>query len=405
MKILFLTHFFPYPPRSGGITRTYNLLKNIAKNNEVSLFSFYVYPNEILKSYIDEISKFCRDIWVTPTNPFETKRPSNIKIISRLLFGPPSFVPIYASTRAEKLIKDILLQRKFDLVHIDVLDIANMVALFSSLPVVLNEQNIEALILKQRYQRIKNLKQKMVIYFEWRKLKRFEDRILPKFNHIITVSELDRNYVKKIHPHLPVSVVPNGVDPNFFTQKESSSILGDNNIVFTGLMDWPPNIDAVLYFCQEIFPLIKEKNRNIKFFIVGQRPTKEVLALKTDRSIEVTGYVEDVRPYVTSSQVFVVPLRIGGGTRLKILEAMAMGVPVVSTPTGCEGLNVAHQKNILIADKPKDFAQAVIRVMDDKELCNKITTNSRLLVEQEYDWREISKKLEKVYKKVITEQK
>jgi glycosyltransferase involved in cell wall biosynthesis len=230
----------------------------------------------------------------------------------------------------------------------------------------------------------------------------WEPRYAGNFNQCITVSEADRQLLLDSNPHLHVDVIPNGVDLEKYQPLPLPSETAARSLLFLGNMGYPPCADAALYFCEQIFPIIHKTENTSEFWVVGRDPRPEVLELNNDR-IHVTGRVEDVIPYYLQSSICVVPLRAGGGTRLKILEAMALGRPVVSTTIGCEGLNVENGKHLLIADSPAEFAQQTIRLFQDRHLYQRISANGRRLVETQYGWDQIAKKLMDVYSELSTE--
>jgi len=229
----------------------------------------------------------------------------------------------------------------------------------------------------------------------------WEPRYAEKFDRSATVSEADRQLLLKANPRLHVDIIPNGVDTENFQPLPLPDEKAMPSLMFIGNMGYPPCVDAALYFCKEIFPLIRRKIPTAEFWIVGRSPRPEVLELDGD-GVHVTGQVEGVIPYYQQSTICVVPLRAGGGTRLKILEAMALGRPVVSTTIGCEGLEVVDGQNILIADTPEQFTEKVMRLFNDKELYRSISTNGRRLVETSYGWDKISERLMEVYKEMLS---
>ena len=221
-------------------------------------------------------------------------------------------------------------------------------------------------------------------------MQRWEPYYAECFDRCITVSENDQKTLYDANPKLRIDVIPNGVDthklrPLPCTQDKA-------NLLFIGKMSYPPCSDAAIYFCQEILPLIKKQIKDTELWIVGREPPKEVVNLSTD-GIHVTGWVEDVVPYYEQSTACVVPIRAGGGLRLKILEAMALGRPVISTHVGCEGLDVSDRENILISDQPEEFAEKTVRLLCDDDLRKSITFNARRLVEFQYDWDPIANHL------------
>jgi glycosyltransferase involved in cell wall biosynthesis len=225
-------------------------------------------------------------------------------------------------------------------------------------------------------------------------MRAWEPRYAERFDRCISVSEEDRRLLIASNPRLQVDVIPNGVDVQMY---QPSSLDGNQPaLLFIGTMDYPPCNDAALYFVSEILPHIRRVIPNVETWIVGRDPSPEVMQLN-GKGVHVTGRVDDVRPYYRRSSVCVVPLRAGGGTRLKILEAMALGRPVVSTTIGCEGLDVVDGEHLLIADTPKLFSEQTVRLIQDTKLCQRITTEARELVVTHYDWDGIAKRLMLVY--------
>jgi glycosyltransferase involved in cell wall biosynthesis len=218
---------------------------------------------------------------------------------------------------------------------------------------------------------------------------------------VLAVSEADRDTFARLYPGAataPIHVVPTGVDTTFFApadaSPEAASPRGSRSLIFTGSMDWLPNADAMLFFCRDILPLIRAEEPDVALSIVGRAPTPAVRRLAADHGVEVTGRVDDVRPYMREAAVYVVPLRIGGGTRLKIFEAMAMAKAVVSTAVGAEGLPVTGGEHLLLADEPRGFARAVVRLLRDLDRRRAIEQAARQLVVSQYDWSVVAGDLE-----------
>jgi glycosyltransferase involved in cell wall biosynthesis len=222
-----------------------------------------------------------------------------------------------------------------------------------------------------------------------------------RFDKCIMVSEHDGDTLKRAGPDIDIAVVPNGVDATAYrplTNQSAAPVL-----LFVGKMNYHPNVDGAIFFCQEVFPLIKQQIPDAKLLIVGSEPRDSVQALASE-DVTVTGFVESVVPYYQQALVSVVPLRSGGGTRLKILESMALGRPVVSTSLGCEGLKVTQEENILIADTPADFVTQTVRLLRDEALRQRLITNGRNLVEGTYDWQAITQQLLHLYSETINKQ-
>jgi glycosyltransferase involved in cell wall biosynthesis len=224
---------------------------------------------------------------------------------------------------------------------------------------------------------------------------RFEGRALRRFDGLLAVSEADRETFARLYPGINLDalhVVRTGVDTQFFTP--ASGPESGIELVFTGSMDWLPNEDGMLWFCREVLPLIRREVPDVTLSIVGRSPTPAVRQLAREPGVRVTGRVDDVRQYIQDAALFVVPLRIGGGTRLKIFEAMAMGKAVVSTTVGAEGLPVTHDRDILLADDPASFARAVIRLLHDGDERRQLASAGRRLVEEHFDWSAVARDLE-----------
>jgi len=234
---------------------------------------------------------------------------------------------------------------------------------------------------------------------EWKKVLQEEIEVCSRQDGIFVTSENDKVLLDAAVPAIPKIVIPNGVDTSYFTP--SVQVSEPASLVFSGLMSYIPNFDGVLYFLDSIFPLVEKEVPNAKIYIVGGQPPKELLERGSDRVI-VTGYVEDIRPYVWRSLVYVVPLRMGSGTRLKILEAMAMKKPVVSTSVGCRGLKVRNGESILIADEPQAFAQAVVQVIRSSGLRRKLAQNGYELARSLYEWSLIGRQVEEAYQALVS---
>jgi len=231
----------------------------------------------------------------------------------------------------------------------------------------------------------------------------FEADMAQKFQCVFACSEDDRILLNRITSGLiPIHVIPNGVDTEYFQPSPNTEM--EDALVFTASMDWLPNDDGITYFCRDILPLVWQQKNNVQIYVVGKNPSTAVKELAAqDPRVIITGRVDDVRPYITRSRVFIVPLRIGGGTRLKILEAMSMGKAVVSTTIGAEGIQHTKGTNIALADNPHQFAQAIIDLMADPKRVQSMGAEGRRLVCEKYDWDVVGEKLNAIYEKAIHE--
>jgi glycosyltransferase involved in cell wall biosynthesis len=236
-------------------------------------------------------------------------------------------------------------------------------------------------------------------FVQWQRLRRYEAQVCRAADQVLAVSDVDAAMLQELVPGLDVTVVPNGVDTLTY-RPEFTGLeprMPEKALVFTGTMDFRPNVDAVLWFARQVLPRVRTEMPGVRFFVVGQRPHRRLDSLQSDPAITLTGWVRDPRPYIAQAAVYVAPLRIGGGTRLKLLEAMAMGKPVVATSLGAEGYPVTDGRELLLADTPEDFATTVLGLLRAPERRAQLGQAGRRFVEQQYDWRAIVPRLEAVY--------
>lgn len=395
MRLLFITPRPTYPLNSGDRIRMYHLIKNLARNHQIYLLSFI--ENEVEQKDMDRMNEFC-EVVKCVYKPGYT-RISIVNKILKFFAGGSYFIDDFYSEEMRRIIREMVSTYKFDLVHIDFIEVAQYIDDIKDIPTVLTEHDIFYLKTKRYLKAKQPILERFGTLREWIKLYQYEPRMWEKFDHVIVTSNHDYNIIKSKRPTTKVSVVPNGVDIEYFDlSKVVQKSAGEASLVYTGTLNNIANRDAVLFFYHKIFPLIRTKVPEVKWYVVGKNPTSTIQELsKKDSAVIITGLVEDVRPYIATADVYVAPIRIGSGTRLKILEAMAMKKAVVSTSIGCEGLNVEHNKNILVADTPKQFANFVIKAINDRSLRSRLGENGRRLVESEYDWKICAEKLEKVF--------
>ncbi len=307
------------------------------------------------------------------------------------LFSPlPYFMKKYQSERMRSEIDRLLQKDKFDVMVCDFLQPSINVPDNVSVSTVLFQHNVEAMIWKRHYEIQVNPVKKAYLYVQWRKTWRSERDASRWFDMVVAVSKKDEEQMRNEYGVTRSASVPTGVDIDYFRPREGT-IPQNHNLVFAGSMDWLPNEDAMQYFIRDILPLIRKVVPDVSLTIVGRNPYASLIALaERDKSITVTGRVDDVRPYVERAGAYIVPIRIGGGTRLKIYEAMAMEKPVVTTTVGCEGLDVAQGKELLIADTAEDFAAAVVRVICEAELARQLGAAAGRLVRHEFGWRGVA---------------
>jgi len=393
MHILLLTLVAPNPPDSGPKVKTHYLLRYLAQQHEVTLVSFVRSAAE--EAAARELAGLCRAVY---TVPIQRSRVRDIGYLLASFFSARPFLMLRDESRAmRRQLRELLEREQFDLAHADQLNMAPF-ARATGLPVVLDEHNAVWTIFQRMVEQERGIK-RLLLELEWRRLKRYEGRICRSSAAVMTVSEEDRAALEAAGapqnmPIIPIAVEVAGIQP---VQRQPNA----QGMLSMATMYWPPNIDGVLWFAREVLPLIRRDEPDAPLYIVGARPPAEVRALALEATIEVTGYLDDPMPYLESSALMVVPLRAGGGMRVKILEALARGIPVVSTTIGAEGIDVTSGEHLLIADAPADFAAAVIRLLRDRAFANQLATNGRRHAMARYDWRAVCPAVEQVYRQAL----
>jgi sugar transferase (PEP-CTERM/EpsH1 system associated) len=395
MKILWLNSGLLLPLDKGGRLRTWHLMRHLARDHEITYISF-ADPDED-PAHISGMREVCSQI---ETIPRRDPPKGSLKFYldtARYLLNPlPYAVAKYRSPEYQRVVEDLLSRERFDVVVCDFLfPIVNLPASLPC-PSVLFTHNVESEIWRRHVETQKSGPQRALLRTQWRRMLKCEAAAMARFDVVLAVSDADADTLRALYGReltAPVHVVKTGVDTAFFAPDPSHAV-DPKHLVFTGSMDWLPNEDAIVHFCNDVLPLIRQVEPEVTFSIVGRAPTPAVRRLAREGSIEVTGRVDDVRPHVARAGVYVVPLRIGGGTRLKIFEAMGMGKAVVSTTVGAEGLPVSHNRDIVIADDPQQFAHDVVRLMRDAEARQTLETAARQLVVERYDWSAVASDLE-----------
>ena len=393
MKVLMITPYLPYPLYSGGQIRTYNLLKNLAKSHEITLFAFV---KVVVPDHIKALEKFCKKIEV-----FRRRRAWSIVniLVSGFSFYP-FLVAIYYSLSLRKRIREELSLNKYDLIHAETFYVMPNIPQ-TNVPILLVEQTIEYLVYAHFLETLSLKVFKPLLALDIFKLKFWEKFYWKRADKVVAMSASDKNKMRKLVPNLSVEIIPNGVDSSFFSkvkQKKGKSAV----ILFVGNFSWLQNREAVYFLIEKIWPNVKNKIKDARLLIVGRNPSEGIRNLVRNFKVQLESNVNDIRDVYAKSDVMIAPIFGPGGTRYKILEAMASSLPVVTTGMGAEGLPVKHREHILIANEQYTLTEQTIKLLSDKKLRNKISENARLLVQKEFDWRKISEKLDKLYKSVGT---
>ncbi len=398
-NILLISPWLPWPPHDGARIRILETLRYLAGHHRVTLFAHVHDDRE--REHVGALRAFCADVQVADLSSRSSRRVG--RMIRAALTGAPLIQGMHFDGGFAGRIAAATERQKFDIVHIEFSLIARYAAAVSrrhGSKLVLSTHNIES----QRFARELELSsrsfRRFVLQADQLLFGNWEKKTVRQFDGAIAVSELDRQWLEEQLPGRPVAVAPNGVDTDFFRPRSPTTARADT-IVFTGVMDYPPNEDAVIWFAEQAWPLLRRRRPELVFQIVGTRPTVRVAALAAIAGVEVTGEVPDVRPYVERALAFVVPLRSGGGTRLKILQAMSIGCPVISTRLGAEGLAVGDRDNILFAERPEEFVAGVEELGSSPELSDRLSTSARSLVLQRYDWQSCLKAVDGLYGKLL----
>jgi sugar transferase (PEP-CTERM/EpsH1 system associated) len=399
VRILWLKSDLLLPLDKGGKLRTWHLLRQLAQRHDITYVAF-ASPNEP-RANIEGMREVARDVHVIPRT--ETRKGSvgfYARAALRIADPLPYAVGTYRSRAYRQCVQTLLRDGAFDLVVSDfILPAVNLPARLPC-PSVVFTHNVESEIWRRHAETASGVTRPLY-RAQYRRMLRFERRALDRFEGVLAVSATDRDTLSRIYSdaiHGPVHIVQTGVDTEFF--EPSSPPEGSRALVFTGSMDWLPNEDAMLYFCREVLPRIRAAEPQVSISIVGRAPTPAVARLAQEQGVSVTGRVDDVRPYIARSAVYVVPLRIGGGTRLKIFEAMAMGKAVVSTTIGAEGLPVQDGEHLLLADDSDSFASAVVRLLRDDARRRSLEGAARKLVVEHYDWAAVAGDLDRALTRI-----
>jgi sugar transferase (PEP-CTERM/EpsH1 system associated) len=390
MNILYIAHRLPYPPNKGDKIRSFHQIRYLSSKHRVSL-ACLIDEREDLR-HIEPLKGYCTTIDAVYTN----KNFARLKAVTMMLGDKPLSVAFFHSRRLQKKIARRIRNEKFDKIIIFSSAMAEYVRDVPDIPKVIDFVDLDSE--KWRVYADYQLGAASWTYgLEARRLARYEEEVASAFDHSIFVSQAEASVFQQRVNSRRVSVIPNGVDLDYFGSNNRDRLCTDLPvIVFAGTMDYFPNVDAVRYFCNEIFPLILNAFPGVQFYIVGRNPTRVVRELNCQRRVIVTGAVPDVRPFLAKSSVAIAPFRIARGVQNKILEAMAMSLPVVGTSLAFQGIQATPADGIRIADDPKAFAQDVAKLLKDHDLYLQCSRQVRKYVEREHRWQDHGTRLESI---------
>ncbi len=405
MKVLWISQNVPFPPKTGVLLRNYNLIRLASRFATVDLVAIAkktVLPSSYAEAAIPELQRLCSTVQVVRL-PTEVSRLRFQAVVLKSLFTKTPFTVNWASAPVLRdVIGRALTDSSYDLVYFDSISLAAYRHVAAGTGRVLNHHNIESQLFERRIAYERNPLKRFYLRLEASKLRRYEAATVGDFDMNLVVSGLDASRLGDIHPGVRAAVIANGVDVDYFRESRDANAEPGHLIMVSG-MNWFPNLDAVLFMTRTIWPALTKSMPGLKLTIVGASPPQTVKSLEArDSRIAVTGFVDDIRPYMDCAQVYLCPMRDGGGTRLKVLDALSMGKPIVATTIALEGIDVTPEKDVLVADTPDEFVRQIRRVVQDDVLRLSLSRNARVFVEQKFSWEVIGREMERVFSAVAS---
>lgn len=391
MKILYITQLLPYPLDTGGKIKTYKTIQLLSKHHQIYLVCFVAKASGL--RYKKELEKLCQKVkvFVWPLTSARYK-----KILNKVFLNFFSLTPFifyrYFNPKMKQFINDLLKKEKFEAIHVDHLNMFQYLPKKKNCPWVLEEHNIES---QGKFSIAQKEKFPFNLVFFWEAVRLWlqEKNWFRRFDYILAISEKDKKTIlRRGGKKKRVLVLPTPM------KAKNLFLWGKKNILFIGLLSWWPNKDGFYWFYQKVFPLIKNKMPRVKFIVVGAEARRRMKDhAEKDPCLQLAGYVKDIKPFLKKAGVFIIPLRMGSGIRIKALSAMKAGIPIVSTRKGTEGLPVLDNKEVLLADNPGNFAKAVVNILGDCQLAKKISKNSLEFIRKKYNKKRALKILNQVY--------
>jgi len=400
-RILFLSQCLPFPPDSGVTNRTYHILQQLQRSFDVSLVAFsrrnHQRDSDARAAATAALRQEISHVLVPVPIDSEWSLAAKLRVhVSSVLARKPYTFFEYGSGDFRRQLESAVDRDSPDMVHMDSVDLYRWLPLLPAIPLACTHHNIESDLLRLRADHIRGAALSGYVRHQAHLVENVERKLCTRFDLNIMTSETDAERLRALAPGARTSVVPNGVDVNFFRPTATQLIVPDR-VAFLGPTYMFPNRDAVEFFLDAIWPLVRNKRPGATFHVIGKNLMGDKALFESHRGVACHGYVPDIRPHFSEAACSVVPLRVGGGTRLKILDAWSMGKAIVSTSIGCEGLETLDGENILIRDDPKAFAEAVVQVLHDGELRNRLGRNGRKTAEETYAWPVVGERLITLY--------
>ena len=393
MNIIFVTAQFPYPPRSGITMRVYQLLRQLARRHNVTLLS-YAEP-----THKDAVTELREQVPVVVT---ERRLPSGVAKRADQLRSLASMTPFTSreaySQELQRTLDELCVTTSCDVVHIEGMVLGGL-SVPRGVRVILDEPDVAYEVYQRMCESERSLIRRVYNRWEYERVRRFEQQLWKRVDACVVTSDRDAPTVESIAPHIVTGVVPNAVDLEYFSPSWGHST-EPNSVVFNGTLGYRPNVDAAFHLVDDIWPRVLDRCPDAKLTIVGRASDADRRSL-TRPGVFVTGEVPDIRPYLQSAALVAVPVRMGGGTRLKVVEGLAMGKAMVSTSLGCEGLAVRDGDHLLIGDGPDEFAARILECFANPELRDRLGSSGRRLTEEEYSWDLAGERLDAVYERMV----
>jgi len=393
MRVLMLSPFLPSPAASGGQIRNFHVLRGLAARHEVTLLTAVGDDREA--DLAQNLRDSCREVIPVVVPTLRRRLGAHV---TGVLSPAPYYRVAMQSPAFEEALHRATERQRYDVVQVELLQTAHLVTHLRNVAKVVDMHNVESTYFRRLLQHVRPGLTKFLLLTDAVKLPRYQQRVLRGYDEVLAVSEVDAGQLQQLLPRSSISVIPNGVDVEAFCPQGTAE--DPNLLVFTASFTYLPNVDAMLFFCREVLPAVRRAAPDVRLCIGGAHPGAPLKQLETIPEVEVTGRVPDVRPYLAKAAVAIVPIRLGSGTRLKVLEAMSMGKAVVSTSVGAEGLHVSRGRDIEIADTAEAFAATTVALLQNPARRARLGTAARSTVTAEYSWSKIASRLDAVYERL-----
>ena len=385
MKILFLTSRFPYPLEKGDKLRAYEFIKHLSKQHQIILLALN--EKKITQSQLQQLQPYCEEIIVEEISRLN----SFINLLKNIIgYLPFSVVYFFRRSVYERIQLEIE-KHKPDHIFCHLIRMSEYVAHVDNIPKTLDYMDAFSTGMTRLSEQSSGIK-RFLYNMEQKRLEQYEQRIFPCFNHHTIISKQDRDLIP-VEEKLKIHIVPNGVDLAFFVPQQSEK---KYDLLFAGNMNYPPNIESVLFIAQKILPLVKQKLPNIKLVVAGANPSSKIKELQSE-NIDVTGWVDDIRPYFSQSKIMLAPMLISIGMQNKILQGMAMKIPCITTQLANNAIEASNGTEVIIANTAEEFANAIIDLLNDESKQNKIAENAFTFVNKNYTWQAMTEKLNALF--------